>query len=107
MLESLLETSAHVAPILATVREFDTVLGLKLYTSSHFEHKLIPRADLRIRPRTATYTADEVAMALSQRETARREKNFIMADHIRDDLKESGVEVMDGDPLGWDWKLEI
>ena len=29
------------------------------------------------------------------------------SDAIRDDLIAKGVEVMDGDPLGWDWKLDI
>ena len=29
------------------------------------------------------------------------------ADAIRDDLIAKGVEVMDGDQLGWDWRLDI
>ena len=27
------------------------------------------------------------------------------ADALRDQLTAQGVEVMDGDPLGWEWKL--
>ena len=26
---------------------------------------------------------------------------------LRDELAAAGVEVMDGDPLGWDWKITI
>jgi len=29
------------------------------------------------------------------------------SDAIRDHLIAKGVEVMDGDPLGWDWRLDI
>ena len=33
------------------------------------------------------------------------EKDFAASDAIRDELAAKGVEVMDGDPLGWEWKL--
>ena len=42
-----------------------------------------------------------------KREEARAAKDFAKSDAIRDDLIAKGVEVMDGDPLGWDWKLDI
>jgi cysteinyl-tRNA synthetase len=32
---------------------------------------------------------------------------LLASDRIRDDLIAKGVEVMDGDPLGWDWKLNL
>ena len=40
-----------------------------------------------------------------QRREARAAKDFPRSDAIRDELAALGVEVMDGDPLGWDWKV--
>ena len=31
----------------------------------------------------------------------------LVADAIRDELAAAGVEVMDGDSLGWDWKIAL
>jgi cysteinyl-tRNA synthetase len=90
---------AFSAPRLATMRIFDRVLGLQLDT--------LTRADLRIRPITATITEPEIEAALTARKEARAAKDFATSDRIRDDLIAKGVEVMDGDPLGWDWKLSI
>ncbi|MEY4474112.1 MAG: hypothetical protein RL671_2416, partial [Pseudomonadota bacterium] len=39
------------------------------------------------------------------RKDARAAKDFATSDRLRDELAAQGVEVMDGDPLGWDWKL--
>jgi cysteinyl-tRNA synthetase len=77
----------------------DAVLGLDLLT--------LTRADLRIRPKTATITEAEIEAALAERREARAAKDFACSDAIRDDLIARGVEVMDGDPLGWDWKLDV
>ncbi len=41
------------------------------------------------------------------RRLLRHAKQFEIVDQLRDVLKSWGVEVMDGDPLGWDWKLDI
>ena len=41
---------------------------------------------------------------LAERRAARADKDFARSDAIRDTLLAAGVEVMDGDPLGWDWK---
>jgi cysteinyl-tRNA synthetase len=79
------------------VREFDAVLGLNLSTLS--------REDLRIRPKAATITEAEIEAALAARKEARAAKDFATSDRLRDELAAQGVEVMDGDPLGWDWKL--
>ena len=38
-------------------------------------------------------------------DAARAAKDFATSDAIRDELAAEGVEVMDGDPLGWEWKL--
>jgi cysteinyl-tRNA synthetase len=82
---------------LALVAAFDQVLGLNLLT--------LTREDLRIRPKSATITETEIEAALARRKEARAAKDFAASDAIRDELAAQGVEVMDGDPLGWEWKL--
>jgi cysteinyl-tRNA synthetase len=77
--------------------DMDRILGLGLAT--------VTRADLRIRPKSATITEDEIETALARRKEARAAKDFAASDAIRDELVAQGVEVMDGDPLGWEWKL--
>jgi cysteinyl-tRNA synthetase len=47
----------------------------------------------------------EVEAAIARRKEARAAKDFAASDAIRDELAAQGVEVMDGDPLGWEWKL--
>jgi cysteinyl-tRNA synthetase len=79
--------------------EIDSVLGLNLLT--------LTRKDLRLRPRDAVITEVEIAQALVERKAARAAKDFATSDRIRDALIAARVEVMDGDPLGWDWKLDI
>jgi cysteinyl-tRNA synthetase len=81
----------------ALVEHMDAVFGLGLFD--------LTRTDLRIRPKDAQLTEDEIEAALASRKAARAEKDFAKSDAIRDDLMAKGVEVMDGDPLGWEWKL--
>jgi cysteinyl-tRNA synthetase len=81
------------------VSQMAEVLGLNLLT--------LTRKDLRIRPITAEITEAEIEAALTQRKEARAAKDFATSDRIRDDLIEKGVEVMDGDPLGWDWRIAV
>lgn len=76
---------------------FDKTLGLNLLT--------LDRTDLRIRPKSATITEDEIEAVLVRRKEARAAKDFAASDALRDELAGKGVEVMDGDPLGWEWKL--
>ena len=75
----------------------DEVLGLGI--------RNLTRKDLRIRPKDAQITEVEIEAALAQRKEARAAKDFARSDAIRDELTAKGVEIMDGDPLGWDWKL--
>ncbi|WP_374283516.1 cysteine--tRNA ligase [Novosphingobium sp.] len=82
---------------LAALAAMDAVLGLDLLA--------LDRAVLRIRPKAATITEDEIETALAARKAARADKDFARSDALRDDLAARGVEVMDGDPLGWEWKL--
>lgn len=82
------------------VAYMDAVLGLNLTGAQE-----LTRADLRIRPKAATITEAEIEAALARRKEARAAKDFAASDAIRDELAAQGVEVMDGDPLGWEWKL--
>jgi cysteinyl-tRNA synthetase len=88
-----------VAQQLAAIAEMDAVLGINLMALS--------RTNLRTRPKTAIITEDKIETALAARKEARGAKDFAKSDTIRDDLIAKGVEVMDGDPLGWDWKLDV
>jgi cysteinyl-tRNA synthetase len=81
----------------AVVEHMDAVFGFGLFD--------LARTDLRIRPKDAQLTEDEIEAALVSRKAARADKDFAKSDAIRDDLAAKGVEVMDGDPLGWEWKL--
>lgn len=83
--------------VLPAIAEMDRVLGLNLLSLS--------RADLRIRPKDAQITEAEIEAALARRKEARAARDFATSDAIRDELAAKGVEVMDGDPLGWEWKL--
>ena len=77
----------------------DRVLGLGL---GDYE---LDRTDLRIRPKSATTTQSEIEAILTRRKEARAAKDFATSDRLRDELAAQGVEVMDGDPLEWEWKL--
>jgi cysteinyl-tRNA synthetase len=82
---------------LDAVLEFDRVLGLNLHE--------MPVAAFRVRPDDAEITDSEIEDALERRKAARAAKDFATSDALRDELMAKGVDVMDGDPLGWEWKL--
>jgi cysteinyl-tRNA synthetase len=82
---------------LTALAAMDAVLGLGLLD--------LARADLRIRPQAVTITDVEIEATLARRKEARTTKDFATSDALRDELAAQGVEVMDGDPLGWEWKL--
>jgi cysteinyl-tRNA synthetase len=97
-LEEYLDIGKNLPAVgLRLAEEFDLVLGLNLLA--------LTRADLRIRPKSARITEAEIEAALARRKEARAAKDFAASDAIRDELAGQGVEVMDGDPLGWEWKL--
>ena len=89
-----------VAPTdrIATLADFDAVLGLDLLT--------LRRQDLRVRPADARIGDADIAARLAERRDARAAKDFARSDALRDSLTAQGVEVMDGDPLGWDWRID-
>lgn len=85
---------AHKLQIIAAM---DAVLGLGVLDTS--------RASLRLRPKAAAITEAEVEEVIARRRQARADKDFARSDALRDQLAASGVLVMDGDPLGWEWAL--
>ncbi|MCU6454696.1 cysteine--tRNA ligase [Sphingomonas sp. A2-49] len=97
--EMLADKRIAPADRLAALADFDAVLGLGLLT--------LAREDLRVRPARAGIDDAGIAARLEERRAARAAKDFPRSDAIRDELAALGVEVMDGDPLGWDWKVTI
>ncbi|HEX7710638.1 MAG TPA: cysteine--tRNA ligase [Sphingomonadaceae bacterium] len=83
--------------MLTLIAAFDAVLGLGLLD--------LTRADLRIAPKDAGIAEAGIEAALARRKDARAAKDFATSDAIRNELAAKGIEVMDGDPLGWEWKL--
>ncbi len=94
--EMLADKRTAPADRLAALAEFDKVLGLRLSE--------LTREELRVQPKGATITPEAISDLLVERKEARVVKDFQRSDRIRDDLVAAGIEVMDGDPLGWDWK---
>lgn len=77
--------------------EMDRVLGLNIFH--------IDRSYLRLRPSSALIEELLIEVSLDERKAARAEGDFAASDAIRQSLADAGVEVMDGDPLGWDWRI--
>ena len=84
---------------LTAIAAMDAVLGLNLLA--------LERADLRLRPASASIDEAKIEHMLKLRKEARADKNFAASDAIRDELVAAGIEVMDGDPLGWEWRIEV
>jgi cysteinyl-tRNA synthetase len=82
---------------LFVIEIFDYVLGLNLIN--------LRREDFRIRPKSATIEEADIERLLEERALAKGERDYATSDALRDELAAQGVEVMDGDPLGWEWKL--
>ena len=79
------------------IKRMAAVLGLPIYD--------LMRTELRMRPAFSSVEEADIEAALARRKEARAVKDFATSDRLRDELAAAGVEVMDGDPLGWDWKL--
>ncbi|WP_404712714.1 cysteine--tRNA ligase [Sphingomonas sp. MMS24-J13] len=84
---------------LATLDAFDATLGLNLLT--------LTREALRQPPADAALTPRAIEARLDERQQARAARDFARSDAIRDGLIADGVEVMDGDPLRWEWKVKL
>ena len=85
----------------AAIAIFDQVLGLGLLR--------LTRRNLRSKSLKALapipVVTSDIDVLVRARRLLKQSKNFEAADQIRLALEYWGVEVMDGDPLGWDWKL--
>ena len=88
---------ADLGEKLTAIAAMDAVLGVGLLS--------LTRTDLRIKPSTAQLSEDHVDASIAFRRELRAQQNYPALDRNRDELAAKGVEVMDGDPLGWDWKL--
>ncbi len=99
VLDKVLAAPGYADDKRKALRHFDDVLGLNLLP--------ITRANLRIRPADAVITPEQIDHQLDLRKEARRNKNFPAADAIRNELIANGVEIMDGDPLRWEWRIEL
>ncbi|WP_306096896.1 cysteine--tRNA ligase [Qipengyuania flava] len=77
------------------VRSMRYALGLPRLTPERF----------RLSPTGAMIRPSKVNEALKERKLAKEQGDYQFADQIREALEAVGVEVMDGDPLGWEWKL--
>jgi cysteinyl-tRNA synthetase len=97
--ETIAGMEGYAGDRLAAIAKADELLGLGLLS--------LTRADLRVRPKAATISEEEIEAILTRRKEARAAKDFATSDAIRDALLAKGVDVMDGDPLGWDWKIDI
>ncbi|WP_431470290.1 cysteine--tRNA ligase [Sphingosinithalassobacter sp. LHW66-3] len=100
VLETMLADKRLAAGVKAALLSaFDAVLGLELRT--------LTREALRVRPADAALAAEAIEAKLAERRDARAARDFARSDAIRDELTAAGVEVMDGDPLGWEWKVQL
>ena len=84
---------------LRLIASMDLALGLGLVA--------LDRAALRLRPADAALTEEEVHTRLAERQEARAARDFARSDAIRDGLAAQGVELMDGDPLRWEWRVDL
>ena len=97
--ETLASKNVHPSSRIIVALRMEEALGLDVLQLS--------RSDLRTRPKAASLDSVKIEAALAARKEARASKDFATSDLIRDDLIAKGVEVMDGDPLGWDWKIDV
>ncbi len=97
--EALAQKKIDAGQRLAAIGAMDAVLGLDLMA--------LERSALRLRPVAIAIDEARIEHMLKLRRDARADKNFAASDAIRDDLTAAGVEVMDGDPLGWEWRIEV
>jgi cysteinyl-tRNA synthetase len=97
LLEEALGSKAWSADVrLRVLASMDLVLGLGLLS--------LDRAALRIRPAGAEIAEADIEVQLAERQAARAARDFATSDAIRDALTASGVELMDGDSLRWEWR---
>jgi cysteinyl-tRNA synthetase len=97
--EMLADKKLSPADRRATLARFDEALGLDLTRLS--------RAELRVRPAAAALDEAAIEAKLDERKEARAARDFARSDALRDELIAAGIEVMDGDPLRWEWRVAL
>ena len=102
VLEDLLKNrSMRQSDRVRTVALIDEVLGLDLLR--------LTRRRLRVSKLGGTeelaVTDRDIEAVVKTRRLLRAIKRYDLMDQLKIVLSEWGVDVMDGDPLGWDWKL--
>ena len=93
--EAIALKKVDAAQKLATIARMDMVTGLALLNLS--------RTDLRLRPKAAVVTEENIDAAIAERKAAREAKDYAASDRIRDEMAAKGVALMDGDSMGWEW----
>lgn len=81
------------------LKEIDAIFGLQLET--------LTRPELRIKPAQMIVSEEDIEQKLDLRQQAKADKDFAAADIIRNELAGQGIELMDGDPLRWEWSISI
>ena len=81
----VLKSKASAAEKLALIKEFDKVLGLDLVENAEEKANSAGQTDSSI--------PDEVLELVEQRKAARKDKNFALADELRDKIAALGYEV--------------
>lgn len=84
VVQELLKTNLSNADKLATVLDFDKVLGLDLKKATEA-------------PKTEVLIPEDVQKILDERESARKDKNWAKSDELRDQILVLGYEVKDTD----------
>ena len=95
----VLKTKCNDATKLAALADFDKVLSLNLLEAAEKVRKKLAEEE-------AAQESDPVIDALlAQRQEAKKNKDFALADKIRDDLKAQGITIIDT-PQGAKWKRD-
>ncbi len=95
-LYNVLKADTNDATKLALIADFDKVLSLDLIE----EAEKLNKADT---PAESDEFAEEIEKLIAERAAAKKEKNFAVADRIRDELKARGI-ILEDTAEGTKWK---
>ena len=105
-----LNTADGIAAVFDLVRDINTFIAVPRakealsYASEMFDRLVTDVLGLLYERKEDNLDA-EIEALIEQRQQARKEKNFALADKIRDDLKARGIVLLDT-PQGVKWKME-
>ena len=92
----VLKAKTNDATKLAALRDFDSVLSLNLLEAAQTLRK-------KTAEEAAASADPEIDALVSARTQAKKDRNFVEADRIRDELKAKGIEIIDT-PQGTKWR---